>query len=526
MQNQISLAATLISRVCQEERHRQSLAAHGILDALATKLASFVVAGGLVIPQADILARREGLHEYIPLAAPGTANLSVILEAISVIIANSVFRASQLLYSPSILAVFPSGQPTEHVVPHNAKAAWNSLQAAGLSMLRSQMNAVDYLLPFVPLPQMKSVSAQAFPPLGSSTSREHLSRHELSKSEASSPPWHGAQEGVPSSQDSTALEMEDPESPLIAYLVLMIKKHDGIERLMATAVLTILFNAKLTSESRTASIGLLVVPLLVRMLDDSSQWMKQDATASENTALMWSIKEKAPAVLAMLIKDSEALQKAAFDARVVTKLSKMLKVAYEPVLETLSLKAWTPREEEESAVQDQPQSCCLGGRGYVPLLVHRLKVRESVLKAVASLAPFKDEYRKSIVDHGMIPCIIESLCPFPGKPSSKVGDKSENARYLATVTIEAPRKSEGYGHNPIEVLIAACHSVRALSRSVSVLRTTLVDAGAGPPLYRLLTHADVEVQVAATGTACNMVVDFSPLREVGTPAGLFLTMLT
>jgi len=68
--------------------------------------------------------------------------------------------------------------------------------------------------------------------------------------------------------------------------------------------------------------------------------------------------------------------------------------------------------------------------------------------------------------------------------------------------------------NSIDVLIAACGAIRALSRSVGILRTTLIDNGVAMPVFRLLQHPDIEVQIAATATVCNLVTDVSPMREV------------
>jgi armadillo repeat-containing protein 8 len=515
VQCQISTAASLISRICREERHQQGLANSGVLDALATRLASFVVADGLVIPGAEVLAQREGLAEYIPQAAPPNAKLSGILEAISVIIADSKFRASQLLYSPSIMAIFPTTLPTEFIANQNTRAAWNAFNAAGLSARQDQLNAVDYLLPCVPLHQGKGVVGQgsAFPPLGTSASRENLAQ--MGRKYNGTSTWADSLslDSAMASHDSSPSDSEEPESPLIAYLILLLRSRLGMERLMGASVLTVLYRAGLTHKSREPAIGLLVVPLLVHMLDDiiMPPKSKDNLSEAEATSLDCAIKERAPAILAMLITDSEYLQKAAFDANIVSKLSKMLKISYDPVPEAAHSHRWSPEEEENTENIGSTQSSRLGRQGQPPLLNHKIKVRESTLKAIAALVPFKDEYRKAIVDQGMIPYIVESMSSIPSKPTPKVGDKPETA-------VNGSREEDGklqYGINPIAVLIAACGAVRALSRSVSILRTTLIDNGVAMPVFNLLQHPDIEVQIAATATVCNLVTDVSPMREVG-----------
>jgi hypothetical protein len=520
----------LIIRVCLDERHQQGLANSGVLDALATRLASFVVAEGLVIPGAEILAQRDGLQEYFPLAAPSGAKLAIILEAIAVIITDSKFRASQLLYSPSILAIFPMSQPTDFIATQNARAAWNAFNAAGLSVRQSQLNAVDYLLPFVPLHQLKSTSASAsaFPPLGTSGSRENLAplgRANANKYNGASllswsdPP--GLDSGT-ASLDIITTDPEEPESPLIAYLILLLRHRTGMTRLMAASVLTVLYRAGLTHKTRETAIGLLVVPLLVQLLDDPVGPLKgKDILRDEEDVLLQrAITERTPAILAMLITDSEYLQKAAFDAAVVGKLSKMLKISYDPVPETANPHPWSPAGDEYEQGVDSP-SPRLGRNGQSPLLVHKIKVRESTLKAIAALVPFKDDYRKAIVDQGVVPYIVESMSSAPGKPSPKSSDKPE--KVLSPSPVEESK--QGYGINPVNVLIAACGAVRALSRSVSVLRTTLIDSGVAEPVFRLLQHPDIEVQIAATATVCNLLTDVSPMREVSSSQSLSSTCL-
>ena len=41
-----------------------------------------------------------------------------------------------------------------------------------------------------------------------------------------------------------------------------------------------------------------------------------------------------------------------------------------------------------------------------------------------------------------------------------------------------------------------------------------MDAGLAAPLFLLLKHQDVDLQIAATAVVCNLVLDFSPMRDV------------
>lgn len=473
-----------------------------------------------MLPGAEVQSRREGLQEFFPRAAPPNANFAAILEAIAVVIADSKFRASQLLYSPSILAIFPLSQPVEFAASHNARAAWNAFNSAGLSVRQSQLNAVDFLLPIVPLHQVKNTSAQAsaFPPLGTSNSSQNLAingRTGTKHTASSLPSWTDSprQEATLPPQGPSMAEPDDPESPLIAYLILLLKNRTGLVRLMAASVLTVLYRSGLAHKTRETALGLLVVPLLVHMLgDDLTPLPVNDSFEDEeNVAMDRTVKERAPAVLAMLITDSEYLQKSAYDAGVISKLSKLLKTSYDPVVEPAVSRFWSPCEEGHGEGDHRGgQPARLGEDGQHPALAHKIKVRESVLKAIAALVPFKDDYRKAIVDEQIMPYVVASMSPKPRKPSTtskRWPDKSPDDSSQGEST-------DGYGTNPVEVLIAACGAVRALSRSVSVLRTTLIDYGVAEPIFRLLQHPDSEVQIAATAAVCNLLTDVSPMREV------------
>jgi hypothetical protein len=68
---------------------------------------------------------------------------------------------------------------------------------------------------------------------------------------------------------------------------------------------------------------------------------------------------------------------------------------------------------------------------------------------------------------------------------------------------------------------AACQCVRAMSRAVSVIRTSLLDSGLGTAVIALMVRSgedgateDRRVLWAALAGICNLVADFSPLSGV------------
>jgi hypothetical protein len=68
---------------------------------------------------------------------------------------------------------------------------------------------------------------------------------------------------------------------------------------------------------------------------------------------------------------------------------------------------------------------------------------------------------------------------------------------------------------------AACQCVRAMSRAVSVIRTSLLDSGLGTAVIAIMVRSgedgvveDRRVTWAALAAICNLVADFSPLSGV------------
>lgn len=494
VQQQIALAANLIAKSCQEEWHRVALEDSGALDALSLRLASFVVSMGLVLPGAEAHRPTSEVLDAIPPPAPANAKLAPILEAIGTIVQFSKYRANVLLHSPPMLTVFPRSA-MDNPLAHDRRASGPPFTSSPNLLQQVPMNPIDYLLPQTPVPHHRGSSAHStsFPPLGASIP---LGRHART---ASALGW--SFESRPT--DSSAIEEED-ESALVSWLIYITRTTPRLPCLMAVWLSTMLYRSGLTNKRRESSLALLLVPLLVRMLS-------KDFRSDEDTLLSgrgvstvqsstWAIKEQAPKVLAMLVMDSAELQKAAVDADAIKKLSQLLKESYDPLSKSSQSSMWSPEGAEANQAQGKENSNTsrLGAPGLSPQASYVIRMREGVLMALAAIAPFKDDYRKAMIDNGVVPFIIESLKPCDATTSLALKSTESNL----------PRG------NPVTVLLAACSAARALSRSVSILRTSLIDAGIAVPLFALLNHPEMEVQIAATAVVCNLVLEFSPMREV------------
>jgi hypothetical protein len=106
-------------------------------------------------------------------------------------------------------------------------------------------------------------------------------------------------------------------------------------------------------------------------------------------------------------------------------------------------------------------------------------IKKSVLYAISAVTSLREENRRQALDSKILPRIKAALSsPFEG------------------------------------VRAAACQVTRSLSRSVKNLRTSLVDSGIAVPLVKLLKDVNLSVQIAASATLCNIVLDFSPMKTI------------
>lgn len=501
VQEQKCLVASLISRLCKEPRHQDMLADAGVLDALATLLASFVVARGEVLPFTTDTLKREGLDSVIPQPAPQGLRLALILEAISVVIADSRFRTGLLLCSPAIMAVLISSEFGER--RSTIYRTWELLKKSGLVQSRSlDRSAIDYLLPAVPVTTPRYLLSQHHPSsLGTSAKLGRTATNFMAED----------REGLLGSGDPS-----EAESPLIPWLInLMRSSTSDHEKVMAASILASLFKGGFTSPDREFSLSVLVVPVLCQILKDYEKESGKNTGATSvdpQTATAWDILERTPAILARLIADSVFLQQVAHDSGALKLGCRLLKDSYELAANQSPPKLWTPNpEERRDAGEDGFSACQLGPPGQLPARAHKIRMRESSLKLITSLATFKEDYRKEIVDEDILPSVAESLSETPQKPTPpKEKPKTEGD---GAVLIH-PAGHSPYGHNPTSVLIAACHAVRTLARSVSNLRTVLDDNGVAMPVFKLLKHVDIDVKIAACSVICNLLTESSPMRGV------------
>ena len=173
--------------------------------------------------------------------------------------------------------------------------------------------------------------------------------------------------------------------------------------------------------------------------------------------------------------------------------------------------------QEETREDEEPESTA--------------QLREAVLMALASLSLFSETVRRVVTDElGLLPCLLVILSRGRRPSSSSVTSTNSNASYTK------PKH--------IGTRYAACQVVRALSRSVSVLRTSIVDSGLGMVIFRVFMDGwfvngegkfidgeqgkekgdegnedgehreDRRVVGAALTAVCNIVNEFSVLKGV------------
>ncbi|KAH9878774.1 hypothetical protein IAQ61_002048 [Plenodomus lingam] len=481
---QIESAVRLIMRTCREDYQKKMLVEAGILDLLADKLAAVAVADDRVPANTET---RQSIRDQLPRSC-----LPDLLEAISAIIRDSYYYTARFIYSQAIQQVF--GWPKERsTATHEG------------STTQSQAASWDKLIPRVQTMTSKSDPyTKSWPALGAYPSATGDSYARL-------PSIESLQQN-----SSRSVITDESESPLFIWLMYVARRGEGRERLSACWLLALLkkFGDRwpLNDPSKTTRerhFSYLIIPLVEKMIEESNptseQAKKANASSPAAREEMRFVLERAPLVLAELIAGNKSLQNVAVSARTLPTLIQILKKSFD-VPTASSKPLWQPRSSSHE-VRDpsvDPASSTLGRPGLSADLLHAYKYRESSLLALAAIAGDQDSLKKLVIEMGAATHIIEALVPY-----------SESTEGAASSTKEG---------NPDAVLIAACKVTRSLSRSVNVLRTSLIDHGVAQPIFELLSHPSVKVQIAATEVITNLVLDVSPMRTEIIESGVLKTL--
>lgn len=482
VQRQVMLVCKLLTWACFTDNQRDIILSKGIVDLLAARLAaSCVLSDRFWLPGANSSA----LNALPP--PPTSSMLPWILSAISSAIGTSKYRMARFLYSPIVISVFPF-QVTD------SSDFTNSHSTSQLP--NEPINALEHSLPRLPPPHRPSENgfSKAFPALGSI---QPSAKNAAFIDFAEETQYHSNEKSTPTT---------NYESAIITWLIYLMRSRSGSCRLQAARLLTRITLNGYFSRSRDRVLAVLVVPLLVGMLDEPFPIPEQGSNPSEDQEETCRIREQAPLVLAELIRASAVLQKAAVEAGVIKKMCQILKNTFEPI--TIQAPIWSVDKAESASMEDGSATSHFGSEGLRPEIDHILSVRESSLLLLAAIADKEDRYRKMLTESGAVPCIVDSLAPFKADVLKELND---------TARTRQEKFHPGQLGNYEPVLIAACIAARAMSRSVNLLRTSLIDCGLAKPIVGLLKYSDVQVLIAATNVVCNLVAEFSPMRPVSCP---------
>lgn len=484
-EQQVDLAAILLIKTCVTERQRTLAAQSGLLPALAHSIAPLV--------KVTLTARD---HDYTTGYNQSLQpRLSVLLKVFNVLIKGSRSRAIQFLSATPLSSVFAS--VADELESTEDDESWTTGKRSPPKAKQGVSRILEHLMPQLPNPHSRSASTNHVGNNTPSGSGIYSRSAQLSHSRSTAIEVH---------QNSGVEYVGEEESPMIPWLLSLFRNQGSALRLVAAETLVTINRLGLVKRSKELLFPVLLVPPLVRMLDKNVKSCGDPSHSSEfsipvtNNAVTAG---EASAVLAMLMSNNLETQRAAVDAGVIKKLSRLLKESFDPLPETIHQSNWKAEPDvwENSHAVDFSVYLGQAGISYPTFCMYR--TRESVLVALAALAFDKEEYRKEIIDNGVIHFVIETLKLNPSVSSGTLPNHNGKSAKLST----------GITWNRDSIL-AACGTARALSRSVSSLRTSLMDAGLAAPLFVLLTCDDVDIQVATTAVVCNLILDFSTMREV------------
>lgn len=472
-QQQLKLVADMLAALPEYncDGPKTLITSRGLLDTLASLLVAHAVENKIVWYR--------GTSAHLP-SAPSEAWLPSILAAIASIITGSNYRTHRFVLAPTIRELFLLSGPD------------NTDQRTLLSARYGFSSPCDSKLPPLHIPATRTVShspaSSVFPALKSMQTSKHSN-------------------GQGNGEMSNLVSDIEHSNAVCGWLLVLIRSLRGYQRLSALRLLALVSNAidadpagsstktefGQKTKERHRQLALLAVPLTVQFAHIANDGKPTDDTIEQQN--LKAIKEQACSVLALLIGGVKELQIAAVEAGAVKHVCPILKKSFDSV--TPARPMWSASSNLQRNA-NAPISCQPGKVTFPPEIGHAMRCRESALRGVEAIAAREDTHRKAIIDSGVVSCIIDSLKTLPEHPQHDAHGRTKLT----------PKDG-----NTTRVILAACRAAQSMSRSVSVLRTSLIDGGIAKPLIALLNHDSLEVQIAATDVCCNLLPDFSPMRE-------------
>lgn len=463
---QLPLVCDIISLAAQDDSTKSFLTHDGFLDVLAGLLVSHS------ITKKHIDYRSDTSHL---LPCPPLSAIPSIFSALSTLISGSTYRAHRFVLSECVRDMFLNFSPGEGDLRYM------------MGPKHGIPNANGSLLPPLHIPSNKSVSfgnvSSAFPVLGGMNKQNGNGDNSIPQGDI------------------------DHANAVCSWLLYFVRSFQGPERLQALRLMAMVneavevdtgtfprheFGQK--SGERERQLNLLAVPLAVRLVQESADPPEWETT--EKLAELTAVRESACEVLAQLIACNRSLQAAAVDAGAIKHICPILRKSFDNV--PLAKPMW-PARRATLDEGEKPATCQLGPKGLPLEILHAMRCRQGALEAIAAIAQKEDAHRKVIIEAGVVGCIIDSLKPFPSD-------------LQATIISNKGQLSAKDG-NTTAVVLAACRAAKSMSRSVSLLRTSLIDAGIAKPIFELIKHPNVEIRIVATNVCANLLLDFSPMRE-------------
>lgn len=479
----------LLCKTVTQELQKRALVQAGLLTILSARLASFVVAEGLVPPPPEDVNSDDSAISNLPDPAPPFADLSPVLEALCVLTDQSRTRTATFLDDRAIRSVLPDLK--DDFAPSDIRRApWGTSYFSGGAVPRSRLyGPFDSLLPSTLVSEKAHSATQiSFPPLGSALA--------MPKRRAS---YLHATTEIAQSPMTQGLADEMVESSFVSWLLYVVRNSRGKRRLLAAKFLVNLYSLAFVKQERAPSFTALLVPLLTRMLEP--EVTRADTTPQINSSTLCNglhYSKAVPAVLARLIMDDAEMQSVAVDSHAIANLSAGLKSTFDTP-PGRKVAPWQPHKTKEPPADTSVPGTRIGPGGPTSTIRRDMDYREGCLQALAAIAPFDDDYRKEICDQGVLAHIMQALEPYQIQQGS--GQQVEITG------------------NPSPVILAACGAVRVLTRSVKALRTKLIEAEVAKPIIKLMSSTNPEVRIAATRVLANLAIDFSPVKEsVGEPS--------